>query len=497
MALGPEQRKAMVLELADAVLKSWWTVVGGICAGLIGAVVALSLVPKWYEATAKIYVTPEISRELGRPLVAEDMTRRMAALKEAVLTDEYKLRLVQRVYPQAEGEKMMMRLRGLRTRVRITPTTLGPTPGPESLFAFDLTYRDVNPERAAQAVNVLAELYIEQNEQFRGGQAREVLQAAEDQAAAAKQELDVADRRLIEFRGRNRFETEDQRDANLRLMERRQGDLESNLASQRLVGERLRDLGVRLAELDAGGASTAGEVAELRRQLEGLLGRYSESHPEVLRVRRKLQDLLAKPGTAEPASADYPPDPQVTALQKQVEASRREIEALAEQEAKLRDEIAEYERRIAAVPRVQPELSRLQTERALLFQRYQDLRGKADQAAQALYLEETLKGERFELAQRAEPSFKPVSPQPTQFYTLGVALGLGLFVGPLLARHFLRPRITSEAGLKALADVPVLVTIPRIETPAARARGVRRMLANVALSAVCAATTVAVFAWLS
>jgi len=77
--------KALIFELADCVLRSWWTVVAGVCFGLAGALVALNYIPKIYEAKVKIRVTPpKIPREFVRPTVTDDLTQRLMTLREAV-----------------------------------------------------------------------------------------------------------------------------------------------------------------------------------------------------------------------------------------------------------------------------------------------------------------------------------------------------------------------------------------------------------------------------
>ena len=94
---------------------------------------------------------------------------------------------------------------------------------------------------------------------------------------------------------------------------------------------------------------------------------------------------------------------------------------------------------------------------------------------------------------RAELPRLPVYPKPMRFYALGIFAGCLLFVGPLVAGRFLRPVVSSEAGLRSLTDVPVLVTIPRVVTEVTRGQFVRRTLKNVALSTLCVAMVVTAF----
>jgi predicted nucleic acid-binding Zn-ribbon protein len=452
-----------------------------------------------YAATALVYVTPELSRDVARNTVSEDMTRRMLAVQNAVLGPEYMRRMIEDTYgPVASEEQLHSRSRSVRNRVLIEPAATGAAP--ESLFAFNLTFRDTTAERAAFGANKLAELYIEQNKSFRTAQAKDALAAAEYQANRAKEAFEVIDRQVIAFREQHKFETGEHQNANITLFERRKDDLNANLSAQREAEVALQDQLRELGQAEIGAATTAEEIVELRNELNGLLVQYSEAHPSVIRVRRKLREAMAELGVTtevlEPTSAnteEYPLDPRVIALRSDIATTRRQLDQFKARETKLRDEIVEYERRISAVATIQPKLSRLQAERSMLRERYEEAHLRAEQSRDALYVEETLHGERFELAARAEPPRKPFFPQPIRFYIMGIVAGCLLFVGPVLARRFLRPVVSSEAGLRALNDLPVLVTIPRVATAETRGTTIRRTIKNVALSTLCVAMTVTAF----
>ena len=92
------------------------------------------------------------------------------------------------------------------------------------------------------------------------------------------------------------------------------------------------------------------------------------------------------------------------------------------------------------------------------------------------------------MIERAVPPVLPVSPNPTQIFGVCLVAGLVLFVGPILARGFLRPLISSEAGLRQLAGVNLLISIPRIETPENARLNRLRWVKNFGFSATSAAS---------
>ncbi len=82
----------------------------------------------------------------------------------------------------------------------------------------------------------------------------------------------------------------------------------------------------------------------------------------------------------------------------------------------------------------------------------------------------------FELVETAY--LKAVTRHPARLavFLLGIAIGLFVLTGPSLARTLVYPTVSSEVGLRALANVPVLVSIPRIR--ALDASSIRRRVGN-------------------
>jgi hypothetical protein len=75
-------------------------------------------------------------------------------------------------------------------------------------------------------------------------------------------------------------------------------------------------------------------------------------------------------------------------------------------------------------------------------------------------------------------------------YAMGLAGGLAFFVGPLLVYALINPVVHSEQGLEAVSKVPVLASIPRIETPQI-VKAVRQARSiNIGLSALSASILV-------
>src|SRR5215510_8621078 len=90
---------SIALELIDRLLRSWWTIVAGLCLGLACSLAALQVLPKTYEAATKILVAPpKISQDFIRNTISDDTAMRIAAMKAAVLSRPYLLQLIESTY---------------------------------------------------------------------------------------------------------------------------------------------------------------------------------------------------------------------------------------------------------------------------------------------------------------------------------------------------------------------------------------------------------------
>ena len=54
-----DANKVLIFELGDTLIRSWWTLVAGICVGVAVGLIALHVIPKQYEARVKILVAPQ------------------------------------------------------------------------------------------------------------------------------------------------------------------------------------------------------------------------------------------------------------------------------------------------------------------------------------------------------------------------------------------------------------------------------------------------------
>jgi polysaccharide chain length determinant protein (PEP-CTERM system associated) len=501
------------LEILDRIMKSWWTVVAGICLGLSAATGALYYMPKVYEAGTTIFVVPpQMPGQLFQSTVTDDMSTRLSALREAVISRPYMVQLINRTYGEIEDEERLEQMiNSIASRVVVSLMRIDPRRGGG---VFQLSFRSGDPEKAAETINNLASLYIQQNIQFRTDQAQETAETIKELADEVEVQLRTLEKEIAAFKEQHLYDTSDHFDANLQQMSASRQELESNGRAIAAANDRLQALLLQQEQADLL-AATMPETAQpsadpirtayirLRGELADLRARYQEDHPDVRRKKKEFDDFVAEnaaylqvdPEEGEPSENI---EPVVTPLMAQIDSARREIERLEADEARIQDDIEEYKRRIERTPRVDQALTELTKNHGVLQDKYRDYQEKYEDAKAALRIEQAQQGERFEIIEEARPPMLPIKPVPAIVYGMGLIGGLVLFVGPIVLKYFFVPTINSEAGLKAVSEFPIFITLNQLQTPAIIRTHRRLVFKNIlasTLSVLVLAAVAVVYYW--
>ncbi len=496
--MSDNTRVVQALEVADVLARRWWTVIAALSLGLAGALVAMNVLPKTYEASTTIYVGPSrLPQEFVRSQVTDDMAMRLAALQESVLSRPYLRKLAEDVYrttdEQAERDGLYAMI---RTRLEPSLQTLDERRGSG---VFKLTFRDSDPARAANVVNYLAGLFIEENVKSRNAQATVTSNILASLAGEKEVDLDKREQAIASFKASHLYELNDQKDANLRLLEARQRDLES-LQRELVEAQGRRDVLIAqrnmipvlpdIAVNDPSADTPARRLARARRELAALRERYTDSHPLVRSKQRQVTELESEGATDGDAAAvavgalrgAMPLPGMERTIDAQIEGVEREVDRILEQQRRVRSEVAVYQRRIENTPRVEQQLAELTKGYDVLTEKFRDYQSKLENARGSQKVEEVRQGEQFEVMERATPPNVPIHPRSRFVYPAAMAAAIAAFVGPTVAGAIVWPRVRSRAGLRATSRVPLMVTIGEIDTATARGRARRRFMFGLAMA---------------
>ncbi|MCU0223429.1 MAG: hypothetical protein MUF27_05045 [Acidobacteria bacterium] len=498
-----------LFELLERLARWWGLPLLGVCLGLGGGLLTYQRLPKIFEASAKVLITPsQIPQNYVRSAVPDGAGFSVIAMSEPVLGEPLVQKVAEEIYGlpgDTEGQKALFgRIRaGFRSPLLQYNERQG-----TALFA--LTYTDTDPDRAARVANFLADLYIDENARSRTDQAETTAGTLQKLANGAKAELEAQEKRIAAFRARHVYEISDHLNANLSLLATRQAALDTAERDLGKAEDRLQALNNQLFAVSSAPAGTvvvppepadspARRLAEARRELAALKDRYTEEHPAVRAKERDIARLEAEASALPPPSPAPAPilAPGATAEQVRmdIDATEREIARLRTERERIAGEVNTYRVRIESAPRVEQELAELTRGYDVLAARYRDLQSKAEEAKGSVEVEEARQGSQFEVIERAAAPAAPVSPVRWRILVTGLVIGLLALVSPLLVTGLLAPRVASSAGLELLDETPVLASIsvtPTRETEHARQRFLA-INAAAAVSGVVVLVAVALF----
>jgi len=239
--------------------------------------------------------------------------------------------------------------------------------------------------------------------------------------------------------------------------------------------EQINQLDARLAPLQArytflknrlAGFGPTAQLAEARSELGAAREKYSDIHPDVMRLMEKVAELEAevnRPGGPAGYYSYATSDPEYLRLASELQQVAGDIETIRPQRADLNQKIADYQSRLARSPEVEREYSAMTRDLDHATTNYREIRGKVTSAQLGEELERSQKGgQRFTLGEPADYPIAPSKPNKPAIMVLGLTFALGLGVGISVLAEYLDHRIHGPKELAAVFKAPPIAVIPEI-----------------------------------
>jgi len=295
---------SMVEQSKSAIRRLWrrrW--LGAAVSAITGTVLAIvvSLVPERYEASARIYVdTQTVLKPLMVGLAYQpDIDQQVRMLARTVVSRPNMERLVDRrdiEWTDAEKESREKLLTGLMAKIKIESA------GTSNLYT--VTYRDTSPVRARRLVEATVDMFVNSGSNNKQRDSAEAGKFIEDQIKSHEVKLVAAESRLKDFKIRN-FGVSGVASQDYFGRMSALADQVNKLRIDLQAAEQSRDsyrreLSGEEPQLppDSIGPAVPTEVEvrldAQRRQLDELLRRYTDAHPDVLSARRVVAQLEAQ-----------------------------------------------------------------------------------------------------------------------------------------------------------------------------------------------------------
>jgi uncharacterized protein involved in exopolysaccharide biosynthesis len=261
---------------------------------------------------------------------------------------------------------------------------------------------------------------------------------------------------LPEFMGRNQATVEDAQ---------RQLD---NVQQQILLAQEKESvLSVQLSQTSPNLITNSGDltdVATVRAKLTEAEQRYTPDHPEVKRLKRALETLLAQQGGASPKSTnpiEGATNPQYQLTAAQLQAARNELSNLQSQANATRAKLERYRGLVQRTPASEKEIAEVFRRKEVLQNEYQRIQDKLQSANLAETFESAQGGERFTLLRPPVLPRSPAFPNRVGLILLGLVLGLGITGVAIAVAESMDQHVHARRE-NEMFGVPVLASIPRI-----------------------------------
>lgn len=480
----------------------------------IGGASAVILMPDQYEATARLYVdTQSVLKPLMSGLAVEpNVEQRVGMLSRTLLSRPNMEKLVRmadldlKVQTQEQRDGL---IDGLIKNIDMKG-------GSDNLYS--IKFRDSSSDQARKVVDGLLSIFVEAG---LGGKRRDTEKAQQfidQQIQDYERRLQESERRLKEFKLKNltAIGTGSDALASMIALEEKLSqariELRSAMDSRDVIRRELSgEEPVFLPDVTTSTPSGSTDIAvpeldtridSLRKNLDDVLRRYTDEHPDVISTKRMLADLekqrkeqieakqraqtaLQKSDPKRAASIDRNP------VFQQLKLSAMEADAtVASLQARVKELEARYNQ-IGSTARLRPELEeeliQLNRDYQVQKQNYDSLIARRESAMMTSQMEQTTGVADFRVIDPPRVSPKPVAPNRFLLMPLVLALSLGAGVFASFAYSQVFPAIHTSKGLRRLTQFPILGSLSLQHTaPVMRTRKVRSWIFFSGLSGLLA-----------
>ncbi len=473
---------------------------------IVGIVVVLA-VPDKYEASARIFVdTQSILKPLMSGLAVQPNVEQQVVMLSRTLISrpnvEKLIRMADLDLGSTSKKAQENLIEKLTAELQIRNT------GRDNLYT--LAYQDTNPERAKRVVQSLVSIFVESSL----GATRKDSDAAkkfiDEQIKSYVSKLEEAESRLKEFRLRNmEMQGADGQDMagkaaaiaaqlNQARLELREAEKARDSAKQQLENPKLlsSDAGLpnllkeRSVERPVSTPEIDARIGGLKQNLDALLQRFTDRHPDVVNARRLLKDLeeqkkkevaelraeMRKAALANPVDVAAPVQSLIRQeIGRMLAVSEVQVAALGARVAEYQSRLARAQELLKSSPQIEAEFAQLNRDYGIHKKNYEDLVSRRESASMSGELEGSSGTVDFRLIDPPRTSQKPVAPNRLLLLPLALIASIGAGLGLAFVLSQLRAVFFDARAVRNTIGLPILGVVTLVRSEATRARESRSL----------------------
>lgn len=437
------------------------------------------LLPAVYESRATLLIEqPEVQPELlGGTGSREYVEQRLQRTRQQVLTaDNIKMLILKhRLYGVESTDQLDDEvISRFNSNVGVTSQVTGVV-DPRTMreanltYAFDVSFRSDSALLSQALTSELADLFVLSNIQRAELEAEKTISFLRREADRLQADLQQHEERLADFRRSNLGTLPENREQNLfrardleRDIARVDDDLRAASARKQLLETQLVDMPRNRPLLDEDGQrviSGAERLDAAQQELVGALAKYSDSHPDVRRLRREIERLSTD--VEDGAFDGDPSNPAYSQLVSQIESATVDIRELRTRRNILSGDLARVQGAIFRSPEYEKEYTELVRDYDTIKAQYNQMRQRQQLAEVSKKAAGADAVESYVLINPALLPTDPVEPARLALLFLALVLSLFAFFGIISIQEAHDKTVRGTSDIEKLS-IPILGYIPRI-----------------------------------
>lgn len=476
--------------LAYGVWRHRWMAIGVAWAIAALGVVVVWVMPDRFEARAQVYVD---TQTVLKPLMAglafqPDVDQQVRMLGKTLISRPNVDRLVNdksigllKTGSSAEQDRVAD---DLMKTIKVQQT------GGNNLYA--ITYRDVDGQRAQKVVEGLVNLFMDSGVESKRRDSQQASSFIDEQIKAYETKLIEAENRVKDFKLKNlnvgTANTNQDYFGRVQTLNDEINRLRMQLSGAEQTNDTLkRELAKEDPYLSADPASAVSLTPDLdtrietqKRQLDEMVRRFTEAHPDVIAARRTVRELEAErkkelsaklgalraAGKSGPSGATNPVYQTIRNRQVDAEAQVSSLRAqLSAQQGRLDEARAQANR----IPEAEAELAQLTRDYEVIRKNYEQLVTRRESASLGVKIDQSASMAEFRLVEPPRVLPQPVAPSKRQLALGFMLIALLVGAGVAYAKTMLHPSFGTERELREFTKRPVLGSLSVVADPRAAA----------------------------
>lgn len=454
---------------------------------LLLAVIVAFAIPPTYRASGTIMVATQGPDVMAPVAGRNDIDERINVIRQRVMTREGLLPIINKYSLFGDSALALTTtelIDKMRSRIAVESISSKSSSNQynQPTIAFTISFDDRRPEVALQVTNDLVTLFLQWNVKLRTEGATEAATFLGQESDRLKAEVDRLEEKISAYKKQNSGNLPEQMTLRATMIARAENDLYSVERDIRTSNEELRSLE---AELSAARRGMAGDPSQslpaLKAEYAKLSVMYTESHPDIVALKHKIDVLQHGGSTDEPKNPLALTSADALKIQTKMDAVNARLESLTQQKKMLQGRIAQNEHAMEQTPGVAQTLDVLIRDRDSAQRKFDEIRNKKVNAQITQNLESENKSERFTLLEPPILPEKPFKPDRMKIIALGIFLAFACSGGLLMALPAFDRRVRGVDALAHVMGYRPMATIPYLVIPEEEA--IRKRMLTLAMIA--------------